>query len=135
MTSAPLNRYGFRACLRDRGWSQKRLAAEIGVSPRYISRLASGKVAPRDDMFDRLVDALQVGDPKMLLEDWELLQPLPEGVDHVYRHEDIIVQVCYDRSPENVYYWRRSLQLLALLDAARHQKTAPAQDAEDSCDG
>lgn len=46
--------------LKLRGWSQRRLADEMGVDPPYVSQYLSGKVSAGDDVKDRFFNALEL---------------------------------------------------------------------------
>ncbi len=46
--------------LVDRGWTQKRLAQEMGISEKHMSRLIQGKVPLTAAMAQRLEDALGI---------------------------------------------------------------------------
>ena len=87
-----MDRYGFRACLRKHGWTQRRLAAELEIPRYYVSLLANGKVAVGESLLLRMLEVLQESDPKMLTEDWALMRPLPDDVDHAYHHDDLIAE-------------------------------------------
>lgn len=41
-----------------KGWSQHRLAEEMGVAQSYVSQYLSGKNSPGDDVKDRFFEAL-----------------------------------------------------------------------------
>ncbi len=46
--------------LIDRGWTQKRLAAEMGISEKHLSRLIQGKVLLTAHMAERLENVLGI---------------------------------------------------------------------------
>ena len=54
----------YRAVLRDRrkklGWSQYRLAKELGISQSFINEIESGKKSPSLDVFFRICEALKI---------------------------------------------------------------------------
>ena len=54
----------YRAVLRDRrkklGWSQYRLAKELGISQSFINEIESGKKSPSLDVFFRICEVLKI---------------------------------------------------------------------------
>lgn len=57
-----------------RGWSQRRLAEEMGVAQPYVSQYLSGKVSPGDDVKDRFFEAFGL-EPILTVREKKIAQP------------------------------------------------------------
>ena len=106
MRTDPTDRPNRVSLLRSRrGWTQGRLAEEVGVARTYITRLEKGEFEMSADMVDKLASALDC-------EKWELFKGAP---DLTKEHRDLIAG--FDkRSPEKKEAVRTMTALLRETD-------------------
>lgn len=58
-----------KALRRGHGWSQKALAEEAGISPRWVSAVETCEANVSLDVVEQLAKALKVADPRRLLDE------------------------------------------------------------------
>lgn len=96
---------------RDRGFSQRDLAARCGISPAEVSRVESGvRMKPAPAVLRAMADALVVSYPRLM--------QLAGYIEETHEEEDVLEQVFRDEQSGEIVDVVRGVKEMVRTDAA-----------------